>query len=66
MGASKPWHEMVEDIRMAVDEERYELTAWEEKFLQSIDDIITGVNPLAITFNQDSALERIWEKLPPF
>lgn len=66
MATSKSHVDMLEDIREAVEEERYELTKWEEEFLQSVDDIMTGVNPKPMTFDQDSALERIWEKLPPF
>ena len=61
---AKPYPDMLDDIQKAVDEERYELTAWEDNFIVNVGPLIE--EGLDLSFDQEAALERIWEKLPPF
>jgi hypothetical protein len=47
---------LIAEIRQAVENDEYNLTEWEDEFLQSI----TG--RASLTDKQDAVLERIWRK----
>lgn len=48
--------ELIAEIRRAVEEDSYNLTEWEDEFLQSI------AGRETLTDKQDEVLERIWRK----
>lgn len=48
--------ELIAEIRRAVEEDSYNLTEWEDEFLQSI------AGRAALSDKQDAVLERIWRK----
>ena len=50
--------EMIGAIHEAVDEDNYELTEWEEEFLESID----GAEEGNLSPKQQNVLERIYKK----
>lgn len=53
MGDTK---ELIAEIRRAVEEDAYNLTEWEDEFLQSI------AGRATLSDKQDAVLERIWRK----
>lgn len=48
--------ELIAEIRRAVADDDYDLTDWEDEFLQSI------AGRASLTDKQDAVLERIWRK----
>lgn len=50
------WKLLIADIRKAVEDDDYNLSEWEEGFIESIGRQTT------LTDKQDAVLERIWRK----
>lgn len=51
---------MLEEINQAIDDEVFELTAWETDFIGSVRSRVE--NDIPLSPKQDEALERIWKR----